>query len=423
MSEVVQHLRRALLVRGAGLTDGQLLQEFLSRRDEAAIEALVRRHAPMVWGVCRRILRNHHDAEDAFQATFLVLVRKAAAVVPRALVANWLYGVANRTALKARTTAARRQRRERQVAELPEPVRAGQDRDHDLQAVLDQELGRLPDKYRLAILYCDLEGKTYKEAARQLGCPEGTLAARLARGRAMLAKRLTRHGVVPSGGALAAALAPGGASASVPASVVSATVNAATVSAAGKEAVGAISVEVAALTEGVLKAMLLTKLKIALAGCFVFLLVCGAGLVASRAQEGTNEPAARQAREDEKLKETLLDLDKQLWEASTRGDTKVAERLLARNYLSIWAIDGRTDKTAALEYGKRYRYSDRAVRDVEVIRVSPDAAVLTYVCSYKVSVDQEEPRALQERRVSTVWGKRAGGWVVVFSEAILPAGE
>src|SRR5438093_9976317 len=109
---VIQHLRRAMLLRdGAGLTDGQLLQDYISRRDEAALAALVERHGPMVWGVCRRLL-GHHDAEDAFQATFLVLVRKAASVVPGEVVGNWLYGVAHRTALQARRAAARRRARE-----------------------------------------------------------------------------------------------------------------------------------------------------------------------------------------------------------------------------------------------------------------------------------------------------------------------
>src|SRR5262249_55369141 len=117
MSEVVQHLRRAALLRdGAGLTDGQLLERFVSRRDGEAVAALVRRHGPMVWGVCRRALRNIADAEDAFQATFLVLIRRAASVVPREMVANWLYGVACQTARKARATAANRRARERQVA-------------------------------------------------------------------------------------------------------------------------------------------------------------------------------------------------------------------------------------------------------------------------------------------------------------------
>ena len=193
MSDVLQHLRRdGAAAGGAGLTDGQLLEELISRRDEAALAALVRRHGPMVWGVCRRVLRNHHDAEDAFQATFLVLVRKAASITPREMVANWLYGVAHQTALKARATAAEEGLRERQVTEMPEPAVTEQDLWNDLQPLLDQELSRLPDKYRVAIVLCDLEGKTRKEAARQLGVPEGTLAARLAQGRGLLAKRLAQ---------------------------------------------------------------------------------------------------------------------------------------------------------------------------------------------------------------------------------------
>src|SRR5437667_1066762 len=137
-SGVIEHLRRAVLLRdGAGLTDGQLLEDYLSRRDEAALAALVQRHGPMVWGVCRRVLFNHHDAEDAFQATFLVLVRKAASIASRELLANWLYGVAHQTALKARATAARRCARERQVAEMPETEVVEQAHWHDLQPLLD----------------------------------------------------------------------------------------------------------------------------------------------------------------------------------------------------------------------------------------------------------------------------------------------
>src|SRR5262249_6980489 len=151
---------------------------FIERHDEAALAALVKRHGPMVWGVCRRLL-NHHDAEDAFQATFLVLVRKAASVVPRGMVGNWLYGVAHQTALQARRTAARRKAKEVQVTEMPDTQAAPPDQWLDVQPLLDQELSRLPNYYRAVIVLCDLEGRTRREVARQLGVPEGTVAGRL----------------------------------------------------------------------------------------------------------------------------------------------------------------------------------------------------------------------------------------------------
>ena len=200
------HQLRAVAERnGAGETDGELLTRFLSHRDDDAITALVRRHAPMVWGVCRRLLRNPQDAEDAFQATYLVLVRKAATVVPREVVANWLYGVAHQTAVRLRATAAKRSLREMQMKEMPEPVIA-EARGDELLSLLDRELSRLPEQFRVVVVLCDLEGKSRKEVARQLGCPEGTVASRHARARGMLAKRLARHGLAVSGGSLAAAL-------------------------------------------------------------------------------------------------------------------------------------------------------------------------------------------------------------------------
>src|SRR6202165_4435227 len=159
MSEVIQHLRRTVFLRvGAGQTDGQLLEDFLSRRDEAALAALVWRYGPMVWGVCRRVLRNHHDAEDAFQATFSVLVRKAASIRPREMVGNWLYGVAYQTALRARVAAAKRWVKERQVVVMPEPKAVQEGLWHDMLPLLDQELNCLPAKYRFPIVLCDLEG-------------------------------------------------------------------------------------------------------------------------------------------------------------------------------------------------------------------------------------------------------------------------
>jgi RNA polymerase sigma factor (sigma-70 family) len=275
MNEVIQYLRSALpLPEGTDQTDGQLLECFVSRRDPTALEALVRRHGQMVWGVCRRVLHGHQDAEDAFPATFLVLLRKAPTIVPREMVGNWLYGVAHQTALKARATRGRRQAREKQVIEMPEPATCEPQLWDDLQAVLDGELSRLPDKYRAVFVLCELEGKTGREAARQLGLPEGTAASRLSRARTLLAKRLARHGLMVSGGTLAAVLSAK-AAASVPAGVTSSTLATLTQVAAGTAA--AISPPVAALTEGVLKAMPLNKLR----ALTVVLLLAGACAVAA----------------------------------------------------------------------------------------------------------------------------------------------
>ena len=261
LSVFIQHLMADLRPEGAGMADGELLARFLSSRDDNALAALVRRHAPMVWGVCRRLLHHHDDAEDAFQATFLVLVRKAADV-PRQAIANWLYGVARQTAVRLRATAAKRGRRETQVVNMPEPTVA-EVRDADLQIVLDEELSRLPDHYRGVIVLCDLEGMTRKEAARQLGIPEGSVASRLARARAMLARRLAKRGIVLPG-SVAAVFTAGTAAASVPPALVASTIEVASLLAAG-QAAGVISVEVAALTEGMVTAMFVAKIKCVLA--------------------------------------------------------------------------------------------------------------------------------------------------------------
>src|SRR5580700_8626189 len=155
MSVVIQHLFTACGRNGAGMTDGELLTHFVKHRDDAAFAAVVRRHASMVWGVCRRLLRGHHDAEDAFQATFLVLVRKVATIRDKETVANWLYGVAHQTAVRLRSTAAKRGARERQVVDMPEPI-AAEARGNDLLPLLDDELSRLPEHFRLLIVLCDL---------------------------------------------------------------------------------------------------------------------------------------------------------------------------------------------------------------------------------------------------------------------------
>jgi RNA polymerase sigma-70 factor (ECF subfamily) len=276
-NNVLQPLYRAALLRdGAGLTDGDLLEGFVHRRDAAYFEALVRRHGPMVLGVCRRILGDPHDAEDAFQATFLVLVRRAASVLPRDMVGNWLHGVAYRTALQARRAAARRRARERQVHNMPDPVIEEQATWQELRPLLDQELDRLPAKYRAAVVLCYLEGRTLREAAGTLRLPVGTLSGRLTTARRLLARRLRRRGLTVSGAVLVAALAPGAASGAVPASLIASTVQAGTLLATGKAAIASVvSANVAALTKAALKTVLVAKLKLATAVVLSAVLVGG----------------------------------------------------------------------------------------------------------------------------------------------------
>jgi RNA polymerase sigma factor (sigma-70 family) len=240
--------------------DGALLAAFVACREEAAFAALVRRHGPMVLGVCRRVLHDAHLAEDAFQATFLVLARKAATLRQRERVANWLYGVAYRTALAARTLAARRSAREQQVIAMPHPT-AGPDKDDaELRRVLDQELARLPDKLRAPLVLCDLEGRTRRDAARHLKLPESTLSNRLMEARRRLARRLTRHGFSLSAGGLATMLSS--ADAGVSAALMSVTLQS---SLTPVGAAGTIAAPVALLTESVMKSLLLAKLKAAAA--------------------------------------------------------------------------------------------------------------------------------------------------------------
>jgi RNA polymerase sigma factor (sigma-70 family) len=236
----------------------------LADRDEAAFEILLERHGPMVLGVCRRVLRNEADAQDAFQSTFLVFVRKAVGIRPRALVGNWLYGVAHNTALRARAMNNLREVKERQVGVVPRSV-PSEGVDQELIANLDRELSRLPNKYRAAIVFCELEGRSLSEVARLFGCPQGTVASRLARGREMLAARLSRSRRPFSVAALAAVLASES-PAVVPTPLVVSTVRAATAIAADALATPAVVPQtVLVLANEVVKSMASFKLKTAAA--------------------------------------------------------------------------------------------------------------------------------------------------------------
>jgi RNA polymerase sigma factor (sigma-70 family) len=280
LASPLRHIRRLALQGAGGVGDAQLLAAVLTQKDEAAFEALVKRHGPMVLGVCRRVLKDPHDAEDAFQATFLVLIRKAAAIAKRELLGNWLYGVAYRAALKMKHAKATRRFKERQVDRLPKNKPPSPEISGELLYWLDHELNRLPEKYRAALVLCDLEGLTRDQASRRLSWPIGTLNWRLAKARSLVAQGLTRRGLTISCAALAALCQQS--AAQVPPSLTATTAKLGTLLAGGAAAkLGVVTAQVASLTEGVVKAMFLSKLKgIALVLTISVAFVCGVGLVA-----------------------------------------------------------------------------------------------------------------------------------------------
>jgi RNA polymerase sigma factor (sigma-70 family) len=271
LSALVGRLRRVVQpAEAGGLSDAELLSRWAAGRDEAAFELLLWRHGPLVLSVCRRLLRHTQDVEDAFQATFLVLIRKATSIRGGQAVASWLHTVATRIALHARASQKPGEPLPEEMPARPFAPRVAGDE----LAVLDEEVGRLPEKYRSVFVLCQLQGKTNEEAARELGRPVGTILSRLARARQRLRQRLTQRGVGP------AALAP--VAVTVPPGLVGTTVKAATAFAAGPAASGAVAPAVVALTEGVLQAMLIAKMKAASAALAVVLLCTGGGLVGYR---------------------------------------------------------------------------------------------------------------------------------------------
>jgi RNA polymerase sigma factor (sigma-70 family) len=286
---LLRYVRSQAALRDAGeVTDRELLQRFACGRDGDAFAALVQRYGPLVLGVCRRMVRQEQDAEDVFQATFLILARKAGSLTQPERLGNWLYGVACRVACKARADAARRQAHQKQASE-----RTGRQSDREadweeVRQVLDDELHRLPDKFRAPLVLCYLQGLTREQAAARLGWSEGAVKGMLERGRQMLRTRLARRGVTLSVGSLAAMLS-GNAPAAVPAALSDSTVKAALVFAAGQAATAGTT---AALAEGVLQAMWMSRVKVWLAVVLLLALAsAGAGVLAFGGRPA-EEPAA-----------------------------------------------------------------------------------------------------------------------------------
>jgi RNA polymerase sigma-70 factor (ECF subfamily) len=331
MNRIVAQVRRAALLQaGDRPPDAELLELFLSRHDGAAFEAILRRHAPMVLGVCRRVLRHAQDAEDAFQATFLVLARKAASLRSRALLGHWLYGIAFRTALKARAMNLRRRARENRARLRARPETPADGPSEELLARLDAEISRLPQRYRVPVVLCELQGKSRKEVASLLGVPEGTLSSRLAYARKLLARRLGA-GASLSGGLLTAVLA-GEVPAAVPGALVRATARAGLQVVSGQLLrAGAVSAQVLTLTDGVIKAMFLSKLQGV--GVALLALALGVGGLTYRRAEAQPAPAettaARPAADElEALRLEVAALRKSL--EATRQRVKALEQKLER---------------------------------------------------------------------------------------------
>jgi RNA polymerase sigma factor (sigma-70 family) len=382
LPKVLQHLQQA----AGGQTDGQLLARFVAGHDEDAFAALVRRHGPMVLGVCRRVLRNVHDAEDAFQASFLVLARKAAAVANRDSVGCYLYAVAYHTALEAARANARRRARERQVDEMPHPEVAPVEL-QDWRALLDREVSRLSEKYRTALVLCDLGGRPQRQAATLLGVSLSTLSSRLTRARSLLAKRLSARGLVVSCGGLAMTLATDLAAAQVSAAQANSTARVAALVAAG-QLVGESTAPVL-LMKGVMQAMLMKKVRLTV--CVILVTAAlGAFGLASRpggeafAQEasqpegrvGSKAPSDMAAlrRENEDLRGTVRVLLKEIRTLqqslenarAMRGDRKLtAEKLYTDLADEAKLRDIFLQNVLDAELQQKDQKGDGAVREVE----------------------------------------------------------
>jgi RNA polymerase sigma factor (sigma-70 family) len=380
---------------GGGLTDGELLERFVLQRDEAAFETLLWRHGPMVLRTCQRVLGRPQDVEDAFQATFLVLCRKAAAIGNQESVGGWLYKVAYRTALRARAGAARQPAGSACLDEVPAPEPAAGPGDDELRLVLDRELNRLPEKYRTPLVLHYLEGKTVEQVAEELGWRPGTVSGRLARARAVLRARLDRRRVALTGAALAGVLGGEGAAPACPAALLEATTRAtAAFTGSGPVVPGALPARVLALARAVLRALPLTRIKITPVLLIVGVVAAGAVLLTWPTFAQRQTTAGREA--------VLPPAAPEGGGASSPGPAPTpatpgrgARRLSASGrvldadgnpvagatvYLRAWAVWQRRDRTAedvlatrTTDAGGRFQFHDVAPRGVNAaqFRASP----------------------------------------------------
>jgi RNA polymerase sigma factor (sigma-70 family) len=373
-------------------SDRQLLEYYLAKQDEAAFVSLVRRYARSVWGVCRRVLRQDQDAEDAFQAVFLILARKAASIRKAEAVGSWLYGVAYRTATKARQQRATREAYEHNATvprqeETPASAAAWR----DLQRQLDEELHKLPDKYRAPFVLCYLEGMGRAEAARELRWKAGTVSSRLATARKILQRRLARRGVGLSAVLMAVALTQDAASAAAPAALVQTTATLASQATAASPAA-------AALSKSVLKTMALAKLKAVFAGAVIIAMVLGGiGLTAVYPGDGgEQEPAEKAQKEEQKnfARRAVLVQAK----PPARGDEEVEALAISPNdHLLVTAGTHRTGHFTIWDADKGSPLvSKHGLPGVRAVAFSPDGKTLA-TGDFSGFLRLRDPRTGEER--------------------------
>jgi RNA polymerase sigma factor (sigma-70 family) len=289
LAAVVRRIQHIVGVPTAATSDRQFLERYSQERSEEAFTNLVRRHGALVMGICRRILGNRADADDVFQATFLVLARKASSLSWHDSIGNWLYGVAYRLARRARADMLRRQERERRAADLPRPEPRSQADWAEMSAVLDDEMQRLPQKCRAVLVACYLEGLTRDEAARQLGWSLRTLDRRLKRGRELLRNRLIRRGITLSAGLLSANLAESSLCAAVPGYLLATASRAAVAYAAAPSLAADVPAKAAVLADELIRGLAAAKVKLLMALLLAVTVVAGVATVAYRGWSGESE--------------------------------------------------------------------------------------------------------------------------------------
>ena len=320
----------------AGLTDGELLERFAARRGESAelaFATLLERHGPMVLRVCRKVLGDRHDALDAFQATFLVLVRRAGSVRKADSIASWLHGVAYRVAMCDRAAEARRRKHERLAAEISAKDEAEEPPD-DLGPLLHRELERLPERYRAPLVLCHLQGLTHEQAADRLGWPVGTVKSRMARGRDRLKARLAGRGFDPSACLTVIRVS------NPPPTVMDATARAATKLAAGQPIAGTVPASAVALMQGVLNAMMLKKIKLTVAGLMAAGIVATAAGVLAQQPEPQPVPAPS-PRNLVRYQTNFVEMTGLEWRADFHPKLRTVAR---RGPCTVWAVDEETLK-------------------------------------------------------------------------------